>query len=435
MFLDSSFTVLLQGLAVGMTSATFTNFDTLITGWVFASKRTVTGMLLAAGVAGKHHHAAYHRFFSQAQWSRDALGLAVFRLLEGFCDEEIQVAIDDTLARKRGLKMFGTGMHHDPLLSSRGMTVTNWGHCWVVLGVLIRFPLWPKRVFCLPILFRLYLNKKRAKQAGRVHRTKPELAIELLRVLCKHRENRRFHAVVDSAYGGHKVLEARPRNCEMTSRLRLDARLYGAPPAPVPGRKGRPRKRGDQLPTPAEMLQQRSRHIELDIYGRQQKARVCDAEARLFALPGLVLRVVAVEALAGGRGREAFYSTHRETTAEQVLTSYAMRWSIEVAFRDAKQHLGFEEPQGWTRRAVERTAPIAMLLYSLIVRWYCVEGHRHHRPLPRPWYTAPHQESFADMLATLRRRSLRESISAWAPKGPGSQKIVDILERILALAA
>ena len=116
MFLDSSFAVLLQGLAVGMTSATFANFMTLATGWIFASKRTVTGMLLAAGVAGKHHHAAYHRFFSEAHWSRDALGLAVFRLIEGFCEEEIQVAIDDTLARKRGLKMFGTGMHHENLV-------------------------------------------------------------------------------------------------------------------------------------------------------------------------------------------------------------------------------------------------------------------------------------------------------------------------------
>ena len=295
--------------------------------------------------------------------------------------------------------------------------------------------MWPNRVFCLPILFRLYLNKKRAKQIGRVHRTKPELAIDLLRVLCKHRENRRFHAVVDSAYGGHKVLAARPRNCEMTSRLRLDARLYDAPPAPVKGSKGRPRKRGDQLPAPAEMLRQRSRHIELAIYGRQQKARVCDAEARLFALPGLALRVVAVEALAGGRGQEAFYSTRLEATAEQVLTWYAMRWSIEVTFRDAKQHLGFEEPQGWTRHAVERTAPMAMLLYSLIVRWYSVEGHRYYRPLPRPWYTTQPHESFADMLATLRRRSLRESISAWAPAGPGSQKIVALIEHALALAA
>ena len=64
----------------------------------------------------------------------------------------------------------------------------------------------------------------------------------------------------------------------------------------------------------------------------------------------------------GGRGREAFYSTCSQATAEQVLTWYAMLWSLEVTNHDSKQHLGFEEPSGWTCSSVERTAPLAMLL-------------------------------------------------------------------------
>jgi hypothetical protein len=183
------------------------------------------------------------------------------------------------------------------------------------------------------------------------------------------------------------------------------------------------------------MLDERARHVELSIYGRHEMARLCDSVARVFALPERPLRVVAAEALAGGRGREAFYSTCVDATAEQVLTWYALRWSVEVTFRDCKQHLGFEEPQGWTRQSVQRTAPMAMLLYSLIVSWYCKEGHEHYRPLQRPWYPKKPNESFADMLATLRRRSLRETISAWAPTGPGSQKIIRLVEDILALAA
>jgi hypothetical protein len=435
MFLHSSFTVGLQDLAVTMTTPSFNNFVTILTGWVFAPRRTVTGILVAAGVAGKQHHASFHRFFAQAQWSLDALGLALFRILERCCPGTIFLAIDDTLARKRGLKMFGTGMHHDPLLSSRGKTVTNWSHCWVVLSVIVVFPLWPDRPFSLPILFRLYLNKKAAQKARRQHRTKPELAVEMLRILCGHRKNKRFHAVADSAYGGESVLGRLPDNCDLTSRLRLDARLYDALTTSKSHGRGRPRRRGDRLPTPEAMLAERARRIELQIYGRCESARVCDAQARVFALPELPLRVVAVEALRGGRGKEAFYSTCVDTTAEQILIWYAMRWSIEVTFREAKQHLGFDEPQGWSRRAVERTAPIAMLLYGLIVHWYATEGHRHYRPLPRPWYTTKSRESFADMLATLRRRSLRESISAWAPIGPGSQKIIQLIEQTLALAA
>jgi hypothetical protein len=175
--------------------------------------------------------------------------------------------------------------------------------------------------------------------------------------------------------------------------------------------------------------------VELAIYGRRQRARVCDCVARQFALPERPLRVVAVEALHGGRGREAFYSTRVTATAEQILEWYALRWSIEVTFRETKQHLGFEEPQGWTRRAVQRTAPLGMLLYGLIVLWYVVEGHSHYRRLERPWYRGQRHESFADMLATLRRRSIRATISAWAPTGLGSQKLLAILEQTLALAA
>jgi hypothetical protein len=435
MFIVSSFAVVLQELAVVMTTPSFQNFVTVLTGWVFARRRTVTGMLTAAGVAGQRHHAAFHRLFAEAQWSLDALGLAVFRILEPLLDKEaIFLALDDTLARKRGKKTFGVGMHHDPLLSSRGKTVTNWGHSWVVLGVVVRFPLWPERVFCLPILFRLYLNKQAAERDRRTYRSRPELAVALLRVVCDHRKNRRFHALADSAYGGQSVLCHLPHNCDLTSRLVLNARLYALPAPRLPGSKGRPRKRGACLPPPEQMLQQRARRLTLDLYGRHDRVRMAETTGCVYAAPDRLLRVVVIDPLVGGRPRQAFYSTNHAASALEVLTWYARRWSIEVAFHDSKMHLGFEEPQGWSRRAVERTAPVAMLLYSLIVKWFATEGHRHYRPKVTTWYVKPHA-SFGDMLATLRRLSLREQTFAWGLHGPGSQKIQQTLENIISLAA
>jgi len=379
-----SFGLLLQELAVTMTAPTFNSFVTILAGWVFASRRTVTRMILAAGDAAEKHYSSYHRVFSAAQWSLDALGLTVFGLIEPFCGEQVFVAADDTLARKRGLKMFGTGMHHDPLLSSRGQKITNWGHSWVVLGVIVELPFRPGHYFCLPILFRLYLNKKTAAKHRRAYRTRPELALEMLEKLCKYRQNKRFHAIVDSAYGGKSVLGRLPANCDLTSRLVCDARLYEAPPARKAGQRGRSRVRGDKLPTPKEMLAARCRRTTLEIYGRSESARIADTCARVFAVPDRPLRVVAVEALKGGRGQETFYSTCHEATAEQVIGWYASRWSVEVTNHDSKQSLGFEQPQGWSRRAVERTAPTAMLLYSLIVLWFAREGHCRYKPLDCP---------------------------------------------------
>jgi len=438
MTLVTSFTDLVQPLAATMTTPTANNFFVLVTGWVFAPRRTVTGMIVAAQAVGLKHHASFHRFFAEAVWSLDRLGLAVFDLIEPFLDDAdgvVDLGLDDTLARKRGMKMFGVGMHHDPMLSSRGKTVTNWGHSWVVLSVIVKMPFCSKRCFALPILFRLYLNKKAAARHRRVYRTRPELAVQLLGVLCSARKSRRFHVIADSAYGGKSVLNQLPDNCELTSRLLMDARLYEAAPVRKPGTKGRPRKRGKRLPSPQQMLEQRARRVDLKIYGRTDRVRLVDAEARVYAAPDRPLRVVAVDPLVGGRPRQAFYSTRHQATPEQVLMRYAMRWSVEVTFHDAKQSLGFEQPQGWTRKAVQRTAPMAMLLYSLIVLWFAKVGHRHYQPPNRPWYPHKPHASFADMLATLRGRSVREQVLSTGLCGRGSRKVIDTLVQAVQRAA
>ena len=435
MELVPGFMVLLQGLSTTMTSPTFASLTTVLTGWVFAGRRTVTRMILAAGDAAEKHYSSYHRLFSAARWSLDALGLAVFALIEPYLGSVVMLGLDDTLCRKRGVKMFGTGMHHDPLLSSRGKVIVNWGHSWVVLGVIVELPFRRGHYYCLPILFRLYLNKKSALKHRRTYRTRPELAVELLELWCKCRENRRFHVVADSAYGGQSVLCCLPKTCDLTSRLVKNARLYDAPPQRKKGTQGRPRKRGHLLPAPREMLVGRCRRVTLSIYGRSETARLVDQVARVHAAPERPLRVVAAEAVKGGRGQEAFYSTCHEATAEEVIAWYAMRWSIEVTNHDSKQHLGFEQPQGWTRRSVERTAPLAMLLYSLILLWFAREGQRSWRPLVCPWYTSKTAPSFADMLSTLRRLSVREQVLTLALAGPGSRKIQQLLENAVSMAA
>ena len=103
-----------------------------------------------------------------------------------------------------------------------------------------------------------------------------------------------------------------------TSRPLPTARLYGPPPTPPKGRTGRPRKRGDRLPSPAAMLEGRCRRVTLDIYGRSQKARVAECIARVYAAPQRPLRIVATEAIGGGRGVEVFYSTCADATAERL---------------------------------------------------------------------------------------------------------------------
>ena len=110
-----------------------------------------------------------------------------------------------------------------------------------------------------------------------------------------------------------------PENCDLTSRLNLDACLYEAPPPRKPGTNSRPRMRGVQLRSPRKMLTGRANRRALDIYGRRDKVRMIACVARAHAVPDRPLRIVAVEPLSGGRGLQAFYSTRHDASAEQVL--------------------------------------------------------------------------------------------------------------------
>ena len=435
MELVPGFTELLQGLSATMTTPTYHSLVTAVTGWVFASKRTVTRMILAAGSAADKHYSSYHRLLSAARWSLDAVGLALFDLLAPCLGNVVMLGFDDTLARKRGLKMFGTGMHHDPLLSSRGKAITNWGHSWVMLGVIVELPFRRGHYYFLPLLFRLYLNKKSSARHRRVYRTRPELAVEMLMILSNHCRIRNVHAVADSAYGGKSVprslaRELRPHESFAVGCAALRCAAWLLPwPARATSQTGRSvalaRRKSDGL-LPATL----SRYLWTN--RRSPRGRLPTA-GRRSAMKRF--GVVAVDPLTGGRPRQAFYSTCADASAEEVITRYAMLWSVEVTFHDSKQHLGFEQPQGWSRRAVERTAPLAMLLYSLVVLWFAREGHRSWRPLDCPWYTSKTEPSFADMLATLRRLSVRRHVLSLALQGPGTRKIKQLLEYAIATAA
>jgi hypothetical protein len=183
------------------------------------------------------------------------------------------------------------------------------------------------------------------------------------------------------------------------------------------------------------MLAERCRHLTLDIYGRKDTSRVAECVARCYAAPDRPLKIVAVEPLVGGRKPQAFFSTCADDTVERVLAHYAACWSLEVTNHDGKGQLGFEEPQGWTKQAVRRTAPTAMLLYSLVVLWFTRVVHRHYPPPTRPWYIGKTQASVADMLATLRCESTRCEVLSMGLHGAGSRNVIKTLLHVVKQAA
>src|SRR5690606_2255289 len=104
---------------------------------------------------------------------------------------------------------------------------------------------------------------------------------------------------------------------------------------------------------------------------------------------------------------EAFFCTDPDVDHTFILEGYARRWTIEVAFYNQKQFLGFEDPQNQTAEAVARTAPLAGLVYDLVLLGYAarVQQGRAAGWIVRPWYRSKATPSFLDMLTAVRQES------------------------------
>lgn len=214
----NSFVPLLQVFTTVMTKPTAKTFRTLVVGWLLAPRRTILGMVRASGTG--RHHAAFHRMFAVARWSVDQVGLNIFRMITAN-SKQIFLAVDDTLLPRFGLKIFGTGMHRDAVLSSRGHTVTRWGHCWVVLCVVTESRHIPGRRFALPVMCRLWLNKSAARKWQRQYASKNELMLQMLRRLAGEADehSKTLHLLGDSAFTAPAILDQMPSSVAVTGRV------------------------------------------------------------------------------------------------------------------------------------------------------------------------------------------------------------------------
>ena len=119
----ASLAALLASLSPLFTAPSFRTFTMLACGFLAQpGKRTVCGMLAGAGLSRIWPHDRAHFFFSRARWNPDDLGLAVAKLVVALlvpAGEPITVAIDDTVFRRRGKKVWAASWFHDGSAAGR----------------------------------------------------------------------------------------------------------------------------------------------------------------------------------------------------------------------------------------------------------------------------------------------------------------------------
>lgn len=411
--------------------ATFALFTMLATGMVAQSgRRSVVGMLAGARMAGVVSFHAACRFFSQAVWDVDRLGLLVARLVVARLldpDAPVVVVVDDTLFKRWGRKVHHAFWTHDG--AAQGKQKIGRGNRWVIAGITVRLPLCSSPV-CLPVLFRLWAGKGTASPV--------ELAGELLTLLVAEFGDRQVHGVGDAAYHGPALLVA---GATWTTRLPVNAALFALAP-PRTGKRGRPRLKGAKLGKPADLAAGVTwRQATVGRYGRTETVEVAEVGCIWYGsfgnTPG---RCVLVRDTNSAKPYElALFPVDTASCTTGIVERYATRWSIEAANATGKQHMGVGQARNRLPKAVERTVPFGMLTQTLAIVWYTVSGYHPddvvRRRQAQPWYDAKTEPSFEDMLTKLRKTLIAARFSAVSPDQTDPEILRDYALACAAAAA
>ena len=165
-------------------------------------RRTITNILRIVRPHAQGDVSSYHRVLLQRRWSTWELArrLLTFLLTYVVPTGPVLLAGDDTVAERPGPKVFGKGRHRDGVRSTHSYTAYRWGHKWVVLSVLVKFP-FAIRPWALPVLVGLYRGPEWAQVHGMRHKTPAHLARLLLARVVRWFPERQFIFVGDTGYG------------------------------------------------------------------------------------------------------------------------------------------------------------------------------------------------------------------------------------------
>ncbi|WP_186526382.1 IS701 family transposase [Leekyejoonella antrihumi] len=431
----TGFLALLGLTRAGFTAPSFAMFTHLVTGWVCApGRRTVTAMITAGDPAGRRAHDAYHRFVRDGAWSMHRLWQVLTRhLVTRFCpDGAIELACDappqaggaPSLFHHEGRKVAGAGVFRDAVRSTLKKVVYARGLNLVVITLTVHPP-WGGWTIALPDGVRVHRKHDATTTVANAETMLDQIASWL--------PGQRVHVVTDGAYA--TLAGADLARVDVTSRMRRDAALY-KPAPPRTGRRGRPRLRGERLPTPAQLSEQTLNDqwttIRADQRGTTITRMVHTRDVLRYKVNRHALvRLVIVRDPAGVQPDDYIVTTDRHASAADVVSRYGDRWSVEVCFRDVKQFLGGDQPQSWTRRGPERAAALALWLHATTWCWYLTSHPDGQTWTPRPWYPRKKTPSFLDALATLRRTLWAQRITHMpSPTGEDQQTTAVLTEAV-----
>ena len=410
----------------------------MLSGLIAFGRRTITGLVRTQN-RHRQDWTAEYRFYSRKRFNEQALFELARRQVEAHLTAEapLVTAMDDSLLRKSGRKVYGVRYLRDPMSPPFAV---NFVRGLRVLQLSAALPDGTGAARLIPVDFQhAVLPPKPPKKASAEQLEQYELErakrninavgaqrIERLRQQMDHNggSQRRLIVCVDGRFTNKRLLKEVPQRTVLIGRLRKDAVLHYLPQAQPD--KGRKRKYGPQAPTPEQLLKDES------IPWQTLKAYACGKihEFNIKRLNPVVLRmngaampvqIMVIKPLQyrlkiGGKllyRQPAFLvCTDPDLPVEEFLQDYLWRWDIEVNFRDEKTVLNVGQAQVRTEHSTQQAPALAVAAYSLLllaaVKTYGPKTvpDREHQP---KWYQRP-----ADKRATTNELINQLRVELWA---------------------
>jgi len=400
-------------------------------------------MLSASGNQFKDWSAAY-RLFKGERMKLDELFGSIRKqvvLLNGSQQQHIYAHMDDTLLRKRGKKIHGTGWMRDPLGPPFASNFV-WAQRFIQisLSLLEKDTFGPSRaipvdfVHCPPVQKP---SKKATQQEIAVYRERQKKekmsAVGIQRIInLRNKLDDDGHAStklvlsVDGSYTNETVLRQLPANVDLIGRIRKDAKLYQLP-EPSTGQRGRKRSYGQELPTPEQIRQDNTipyqpveawaagkmRTFDVKLVKNIRWRKSKDRNLMLIIIRPVSYRLTKKSKLLY-RNPAYLISTDQNTEIRLLLQAYIRRWEIEVGFRDQKTLIGCGQAQVREKNAVQKVPAFISACYGMILLASHITNLTENKILPGPkWYKNQQKSrvTTGDILNRLRTERWVQSVN------------------------
>lgn len=301
------------------------------------------------------------------------------------------------------------------------------------------------RIMALPFLTVLAPSKRFYANKPRAPKTLLDWARQTALQIHRWLPNRSIVLVADSAFAAIEFLAVVRNHICVVTRLRLDANLFAFPPSRRKAR-GRPPIKGKPLKKLATVLKDRrvswQRYRVTVWYGRTNRlVEVATGTALWYrsGVPPVPIRWLLVRDPSGQLEPQAFLATDLNAHPRDILAWFVSRWQVEVTFQETRAHLGVETQRQWSDKAILRTTPLLLGLFSIITLWaHDLSKSRKLKPRTAAWYPKS-VLTFSDAIAAVRREIWRHQISFMSrPRRDSLEipaQISNRMEDALALAA